>query len=128
MIPDIYNGQPALPSCREAKLMTKAAAGHFTQPQVFGYRDKDERIMEMNLLTCPKCGSIKVVMHEHLDLLREWIQNEDGAGGLLDFEEAWYPTDQYLDFKCMSCSHKWESTEFTKMEDFMEETYGEVTY
>ncbi len=43
--------------------MTKAAAGHFTQSQVFGYPDKDERMMEMKLLTCPKCGSIKIVMH-----------------------------------------------------------------
>lgn len=82
----------------------------------------------MSLLTCPKCQSINIVIDEHLDLLREWIQDEDGAGGLLDFEEESYPTDQYLDFKCMSCRHTWKSTEFTRMEDFMEESYGEVTY
>jgi hypothetical protein len=95
---------------------------------VFGHREKDKRIMAMNLLTCPKCGGINIAIDEHLDLLREWIQDENGVGGLLDFEEESYPCDRYLDLKCMSCRHAWKSEEFTRMEDFIGETYGEVTY
>jgi hypothetical protein len=81
-----------------------------------------------NRITCPVCGSVEIQIYERLDLVRNWLQDEDGAGGLMDFEEELDCTDDFLDFSCGSCSHAWRSTEFTTMESLMEEVYGEVTY
>lgn len=79
-------------------------------------------------IICPECGSLEIQIYERLDLVRNWLQDEDGAGGLMDFEEELDCTDDFLDFSCGSCFHTWKSADFTTMEALMTEVYGEVTY
>jgi hypothetical protein len=89
---------------------------------------KPKKAKKRNPITCAQCGGIDIMICRHFDLLRGWCQDEDRAGGLMDFDEEWEPTGDFLDFACRSCSHKWTSDEFTSMDELMDQVYGEVVY
>lgn len=62
----------------------------------------------MDLIQCPNCGSVNVMIYENLDLVRAYPQDKDGIDAV-DFDEEWDPKLDPMMVICSSCSHRWIS-------------------
>lgn|GEM_PF-1834070 len=71
----------------------------------------------MELIACPNCGNLKVMIYESLDLRRAYLQDEEGIDPG-EFDEEWCPTDDPLTIICMKCSHDWKS-DYSSIDDLV---------